>query len=197
MFTGIVSTVGQVTELAQRHEQERRLTVTTPTNYFADAKLGDSIMIDGVCLTITTKTATEATFDVMVPTVMTTKIGQYQSGTRVNLEKSMLATDRFDGHFVLGHVDGTGWVTDKRLIDETVYFTVQPKNQALMKQIVPKGSIAMNGVSLTVIETTATTFTVGLIPHTLTHTMLQDVQVGDDVNLETDILAKYLAKERA
>ena len=133
----------------------------------------------------------------MVPTVMTTKIGQYQSGTRVNLEKAMLATDRFDGHFVLGHVDGTGWVTDKRLIDETVYFTVQPKNQALMKQIVPKGSIAMNGVSLTVIETTATTFTVGLIPHTLTHTMLQDVQVGDDVNLETDILAKYLAKERA
>ena len=155
MFTGIVSTVGQVTELAKRHEQERRLTVTTPTNYFADAKLGDSIMIDGVCLTITTKTATEATFDVMVPTVMTTKIGQYQPGTRVNLEKAMLATDRFDGHFVLGHVDGTGQVTDVHMIDETVYFTVQPQHQALMQQIVPKGSIAMNGVSLTVIETTA------------------------------------------
>lgn len=196
MFTGIVSTVGQVTELAKRHEQERRLTVKTATGYFAAAKLGDSIMIDGVCLTITTKTATEATFDVMVPTVMTTKIGQYQPGTHVNLEKAMLATDRFDGHFVLGHVDGTGQVTDVHMIDETVYFTVQPQHQALMQQIVPKGSIAMNGVSLTVIETTATTFTVGLIPHTLTHTMLQDVQVGDDVNLETDILAKYLAKER-
>ena len=196
MFTGIVSTVGQVTELAKRHEQERRLTVKTATGYFADAKLGDSIMIDGVCLTITTKTATEATFDVMVPTVMTTQIGQYQPGTRVNLEKAMLATDRFDGHFVLGHVDGTGQVTDVHMIDETVYFTVQPQYQALMQQIVPKGSIAMNGVSLTVIETTATTFTVGLLPHTLTQTMLQDVQVGDDVNLETDILAKYLAKER-
>lgn len=104
-----------MTELAKRHEQERRLTVKTATDYL-QMPLGDSIMIDGVCLTITTKTATEATFDVMVPTVMTTKIGQYQPGTRVNLEKAMLATDRFDGHFVLGHVDGNG-TSDRRSHD--------------------------------------------------------------------------------
>lgn len=197
MFTGIVSAVGKVVELANRNERERRLVIQTLSPYFADSKLGDSIMIDGVCLTIISQTTTEATFDVMVPTMMVTKMNQYESGMAVNLEKAMRVSDHFDGHFVLGHVDGIGFVTDIYKVDETVYFTVKPYHKELMMQIIPKGSIAFDGVSLTVIETTLETFTVGLIPYTLSHTMLQNMQLGDVVNLETDILAKYLAKERA
>ena len=195
MFTGIVSEVGQVVALTKRNEKERRLAIKTASAYFADAKLGDSIMVDGVCLTITTYNDHETTFDVMVPTMAVTRMQDYQVGEVVNLEQAIRAGDRFDGHFVLGHVDGTGTITTMSQTDETVYLTITPADQGLMHQIVTKGSIAVNGVSLTVVTASATAFVIALIPHTLTHTMLRTVQTGDVVNLETDVLAKYLTKE--
>ena len=131
----------------------------------------------------------------MVPTMAGTRMQDYQVGEVVNLEQAIRAGDRFDGHFVLGHVDGTGTITTMSQTDETVYLTITPADQGLMHQIVTKGSIAVNGVSLTVVTASATAFVIALIPHTLTHTMLRTVQTGDVVNLETDVLAKYLTKE--
>lgn len=192
MFTGITQTIGRVTSIQQQLSQTLRLQVTAPNHFFETSKIGDSIMIDGVCLTIVTKTADVATFDIMQPTYATTIVQQYQIGQAVNLEKAMLATDRFDGHIVSGHVDGMAQVTQVAQIEDTVLLTFKPEQSTLRQQIVPKGAITVSGVSLTVVTCATDTFTIGLIPHTLTHTTLSDLRVGDEVNLETDILAKYL-----
>lgn len=192
MFTGITQIIGRVTSIQQQSSQTLRLQVAAPNHFFETSKIGDSIMIDGVCLTIVTKTADVATFDIMQPTYATTIVQQYQIGQTVNLEKAMLATDRFDGHIVSGHVDGMAQVTQVAEIDDTVLLTFQPKQPILQRQIVPKGTITVSGVSLTVVTCSTDTFTIGLIPHTLTHTTLSDLRIGDKVNLETDILAKYL-----
>ena len=194
MFTGITQTIGRVTSIQQQSSQTLRLQiqVTVPNHFFETSKIGDSIMIDGVCLTIVTKTADVATFDIMQPTYATTIVQQYQIGQAVNLEKAMLATDRFDGHIVSGHVDGMAQVTQVAQIEDTVLLTFKPEQSTLRQQIVPKGAITVSGVSLTVVTCATDTFTIGLIPHTLTHTTLSDLRVGDKVNLETDILAKYL-----
>lgn len=192
MFTGITQIIGRVTSIQQQSSQTLRLLVTAPNHFFETSKIGDSIMIDGVCLTIVTKTADVATFDIMQPTYITTIVQQYQIGQAVNLEKAMLATDRFDGHIVSGHVDGMAQVTQVAEIDDTVLLTFKPEQSVLRQQIVPKGAITVSGVSLTVVACAADTFTIGLIPHTLTHTTLSDLRVGDKVNLETDILAKYV-----
>lgn len=192
MFTGITQTIGRVTSIQQQSSQALRLQVTVPNHFFETSKIGDSIMIDGVCLTIVTKTADVATFDIMQPTYATTIVQQYQIGQAVNLEKAMLATDRFDGHIVSGHVDGMAQVTQVAQIEDTVLLTFKPEQSTLRQQIVPKGAITVSGVSLTVVTCATDTFTIGLIPHTLTHTTLSDLRVGDKVNLETDILAKYL-----
>jgi len=192
MFTGITQTIGRVTSIQQQSSQTLHLQVTASNHFFETSKIGDSIMIDGVCLTIVTKTADVATFDIMQPTYATTIVQQYQIGQAVNLEKAMLATDRFDGHIVSGHVDGMAQVTQVAEIDDTVLLTFKPEQSTLRQQIVPKGAITVSGVSLTVVTCATDTFTIGLIPHTLTHTTLSDIRVGDKVNLETDILAKYL-----
>ncbi|MEN2370419.1 riboflavin synthase [Leuconostoc lactis] len=192
MFTGITQIIGRVTSIQQQSSQTLRPLVTAANHFFETSKIGDSIMIDGVCLTIVTKTADVATFDIMQPTYITTIVQQYQIGQAVNLEKAMLATDRFDGHIVSGHVDGMAQVTQVAEIDDTVLLTFKPEQPILQRQIVPKGAITVSGVSLTVVTCATDTFTIGLIPHTLTHTTLSGIRVGDKVNLETDILAKYL-----
>ncbi|WP_312398619.1 riboflavin synthase [Leuconostoc lactis] len=192
MFTGITQIIGRVTSIQQQSSQTLRLLVTAPNHFFETSKIGDSIMIDGVCLTIVTKTADVATFDIMQPTYITTIVQQYRTGYTVNLEKAMLATDRFDGHVVSGHVDGMAQVTQVAQIDDTVLLTFKPEQSTLRQQIVPKSAITVSGVSLTVVTCPEDGFTIGLIPHTLTHTTLSDLRVGDKVNLETDILAKYV-----
>lgn len=192
MFTGITQTIGRVTSVTQQSSQALRLLVTAPNHFFETSAIGDSIMIDGVCLTIVMKTADTATFDIMQPTYTTTIVQQYRTGHTVNLEKAMLATDRFDGHIVSGHVDGMAQVTEVTKIDDTVLLTFKPEQSVLRQQIVPKGAITVSGVSLTVVACPADGFTIGLIPHTLTHTTLSDLRIGDKVNLETDILAKYV-----
>lgn len=195
MFTGITQSVGKLETIDRQNEQELRLKITTTNDYFTDCKLGDSIMVDGACLTIVNLSSKTAVFDVMVPTFNSTVIRHYKIGQEINLEKAIRATNKFDGHFVLGHVDGTAQVTNKQLIEKTVFLTFQPNDLKLMNQIVDKGSITISGVSLTIISTTKSTFQVGLIPLTLAETNLVHLKLNSMVNIETDILAKYVKKE--
>lgn len=193
MFTGITQTTGTVEQKEVWSDNKLRLRIKTETPYFDDSKLGDSIMVDGVCLTIVSRNKNWALFDIMLPTCEATIIKNYQLGQAVNLEKAMLVSDRIDGHFVLGHVDNTAKVIDSQLIETTTILTLQPQNNHLMNQIVSKGSIAILGVSLTVVQVTKNTFKIGLIPYTLTHTNLSNLTIGHVVNIETDILAKYIS----
>lgn len=194
MFTGITQNVGSLTVIQQKNNQEMRLKVMTTDAFFKNVKLGDSIMLDGACLTVVNFSDYEAEFDIMIPTFQTTTIRTYHVGQKINLEKAMLASERFDGHFVLGHVDGVARIIEQQQIEDTVFLTISPCNQKLMKQIVTKGSVSISGVSLTVISATENSFQVGLIPLTRLETNLGDSDVGNEVNIETDILAKYLTK---
>lgn len=193
MFTGITQTTGMVEQKEVCSDNKLRVRINTETPYFDDSQLGDSIMVDGVCLTIVSRNKKWALFDIMLPTCETTIIKNYQLGQIVNLEKAMLASDRIDGHIVLRHVDDTAKVIDSEMIETTTILTLSPKNNHLMNQIVSKGSIAILGVSLTVVQATENTFKIGLIPYTMAHTNLSNLKIGQIVNIETDILAKYIA----
>ncbi|WP_308738429.1 riboflavin synthase [Leuconostoc pseudomesenteroides] len=194
MFTGITQAKGKVEQILQKNSHEVELKIATVDAYFNDSKVGDSIMVDGVCLTITKVSSHSALFDIMVPTFNTTTIRYFEVGTIVNLEKAILVTERFDGHFVLGHVDGIAKVVRIEKISETILISFQPIEPTLMKQIISKGSISISGVSLTVIQVKSTEFQVGLIPVTLKNTNLSELTIGKYVNLETDILAKYITQ---
>ncbi|ADG41542.1 MULTISPECIES: riboflavin synthase [Leuconostoc] len=195
MFTGITQNIGQLENMMLINDKNMRLRISTETNYFSDSALGASIMVDGVCLTMIASEQNYADFDIMMPTFETTIVQDYRVGQRVNLEKAILASERFDGHFVLGHVDTTAQVIHRQQVDETVMLTFQVGHNQVMRQIVAKGSITISGVSLTVVKTVNDTFQIGLIPYTLTHTNLDSLEVTDRVNIETDILAKYLNQE--
>ncbi|CAM3162053.1 riboflavin synthase [Leuconostoc rapi] len=195
MFTGITQNIGQLENMMLINDKNMRLRISTETNYFSDSALGASIMVDGVCLTMIASEQNYADFDIMMPTFETTIVQNYRVGQRVNLEKAILASERFDGHFVLGHVDTTAQVINRWQIDETVMLTFKVGHNQSMRQIVAKGSITISGVSLTVVKTLNDTFQIGLIPYTLTHTNLDSLEVNDRVNIETDILAKYLNQE--
>lgn len=195
MFTGITQNIGKLNDMRWKNEQELQLYISTSNPFFKDVHLGDSIMLDGTCLTVVDFSAHDAEFEIMVPTFHTTMVRTYQLGQHINLEKAMPASDRFDGHFVLGHVDGIGKVVKREQSESTILLTFQPDDQNLMTQIVKKGSVAISGVSLTVVTTSKNTFQVGLIPSTMQHTNLGNLTVGNQVNIETDILAKYLVKD--
>ncbi|MBS9338144.1 riboflavin synthase [Fructobacillus sp. M2-14] len=195
MFTGITEEVGRVQEIIKKNEKEWHLTVKTPSPFFAGLPLGASVMNDGVCLSIVESTDDCASFDVMVPTYETTIVSDYEVGTSINLERSLPVNGRLDGHFVLGHVDGTAQLVAKKQDGETVFLQFHVADENLVPEVVAKGSVAVSGVSLTVIGTDGSDFTVGLIPTTLEKTNLSGLEVGNFVNLETDILAKYLQKK--
>lgn len=191
MFTGIVTNVGRITRLV-RKQHEMQMEITTKTDYFADLTIGQSVMTNGVCLTITAKTATSMQADVMMPTFDTTNFKYLKINDQVQLEKALLANGRFDGHVVMGHVDGVGKITKKQLVSQTLWLEIYAPDQ--ISQIVTKGSIAIDGMSLTVVKVNGPRFTVALIPHTQDVTLLASKPIGAVVNLETDILAKYLLR---
>lgn len=191
MFTGIVETTGKVTGLV-RHQHEMQIKITTMEAYFNDLTVGQSVMVNGVCLTITAMTPQTMTADIMMPTFDTTTFKQIKINDAVHLEKAMLANSRFDGHIVMGHVDGTGKIMKRQLMATTLWLEIYAPQQ--VKQIVTKGSITIDGMSLTVVKVTGNNFTVALIPHTQKVTLLAHKAIGQDVNLETDILAKYMLK---
>ena len=159
----------------------------------SDLKIGDSVAVNGVCLTATTVDAGGFTADVMHETLNRSSLGALVPGSPVNLERAMAANGRFGGHMVAGHIDGTGTITARRQDDNAVWYTVSAA-PSLLRYIVEKGSITIDGISLTVASVTETGFSVSAIPHTAAVTTLGEKRVGDTVNLETDIIGKYVEK---
>ena len=185
MFTGIVEEVGVVAKISDNGMTVRATQVTE------DLKLGDSIAVNGACLTAVSFDRTEFSVDLSPETMRRTSLGQLSVGGPVNLERALLASDRMGGHIVQGHVDGTGRImSTKRDGDSTIFSIRVPKR--LHRYIVEKGFVAVDGISLTVVKIGASSFTLAVIPYTLKNTNLAALSVGDRVNLEADILAKYV-----
>ncbi len=191
MFTGIVEELGEVTAVEQLEEASRfRLRGPLVTE---GAKHGDSIAVNGVCLTVVETADGEFTADVMQETLNRSSLGALTKGSRVNLERPMALGGRLGGHLVQGHVDGTGEIISRTPSEHWEIVKVAlPKN--LSRYVVEKGSITVDGVSLTVVEAAADWFTISLIPTTLALTTLGIKQSGDPVNLEVDVLAKYVER---
>ena len=187
MFTGIIEELGTVRHVAPGNLELAARTVLEST------RLGDSIAVNGVCLTVTALSPGGFTADVMPETLRRSGLGQLRPGSKVNLERAMAADGRFGGHIVTGHIDGTGTVSSLRREGNAVWVTIAAPPE-LLAGIVEKGSIAIDGISLTVAEVTDRDFAVSIIPHTGAQTTLLDRKAGDTVNLETDILGKYVAK---
>jgi riboflavin synthase len=185
MFTGIVEELGVVGKISNNAMTVQASKVTE------DLKLGDSIAVNGTCLTAVNFSRTKFSVDLSPETMRRTSLGQLSEGSPVNLERALLASDRMGGHIVQGHVDGTGRVMSRRVDGDSILFRIRvPKR--LNPYIVEKGFVAVDGISLTVVKRGASSFTLAVIPYTLKNTNLASVSVGDRVNLEADILAKYV-----
>jgi riboflavin synthase len=163
----------------------------TASKVLEDVKLGDSIAVNGACLTAVNFTKTEFSVDLSPETMRRTSLGQLSEGSPVNLERALLVSDRMGGHIVQGHVDGTGRIMSTKTEGDSIIFRVRvPKR--LNRYIVEKGFVAVDGISLTVVKKGASSFTLAVIPYSLKNTNLVSLSVGDRVNLEADILAKYV-----
>ncbi len=191
MFTGIVEEVGTVKQIIKG--KHSAVLVICAKKVTEDAKTGDSIAVNGICLTVTELFADGFAADVMHETLNRSSLAGLTSGRHVNLERAMPANGRFGGHIVTGHVDGVGTVSRIRRDDTAVWYTVQAEPE-LLRYIVKKGSVTVDGISLTVAALTQTDFSISAIPHTVSETVLKERREGDSVNLETDIIAKYLEK---
>ena len=192
MFTGIVEALGAVAKLEERPPGVRL--VVRDEMIAGDVKIGDSVAVNGCCLTVVAIDGDSFSFDAGEETLSRTNLGQLSAGGRVNLERSVKVGDRMGGHFMSGHIDAQGSL-DERVDDEdwSTFWFRMPK--PLGKQMVSKGSIAVDGVSLTLVDVESERFSVALIPHTLQVTTLGSLKSGDAVNLETDMLAKLVEKQ--
>lgn len=193
MFTGIVETTGSVAALV-RKQNLFVLTIKKPAE-FNDVKIGDSIAVDGVCLTVTAIKNGVLYFDLMKETLEATALKALRAGSSVNLERAMKAEARVGGHFVTGHVDAAGKIDKVRTLPNYVEYRIALRKE-LMRYVVPKGSVTLDGISLTVGEVKKKWFAVYFIPHTLSVTTIGKKKAGDEVNVETDLLAKYILKSR-
>jgi riboflavin synthase len=191
MFTGIVEELGTVVALEDQGDAVR-LTVNGPL-VTVDARAGDSISVNGCCLTVVTTSDGDFTADVMHETLSKTSLGAFEAGTKVNLERAVTPTTRLGGHIVQGHVDGTGTVVSRTPSEHWEVVEISLPGD-FERYLVDKGSITVDGISLTVVEVRDASFTVSLIPETLARTTLGFKQPGDVVNLEVDVIAKYVEK---
>lgn len=189
MFTGIVEEIGRIVRI-KKGVKSSSLTIAGRV-IFEDLKIGDSVAVNGVCLTATGFSNGQFTADVMSETLNRSSLGMLRPGSAVNLERAMAADGRFGGHIVSGHIDGTGTVTAIEKDDNAIWYTVAAEKK-LMHYIVEKGSIAIDGISLTVASITEESFQVSIIPHTAKETILSMKKTGDVVNLENDIVGKYI-----
>ena len=192
MFTGIIEAVGKVKSVSQAGG-DVRLTIDASGLDMGDVKLGDSIATSGVCLTVVDFGSQWYAADVSLETISRTSLNSWKTGTRVNLEKALLPTTRLGGHLVSGHVDGLGTVTLARKDARSLYFEVKAPD-ALAKYMAEKGSITVDGISLTINHLNGALMSLNLVPHTATQTTINDWQVGSSVNLEIDVLARYLER---
>jgi riboflavin synthase len=191
MFTGIIKGIGTITSVSKSKSGAEIIIRVRLGKSGRGLKKGDSVCINGACLTATKLSRGEAEFELVSETIRRTNLGQTKSGDMVNIERSLRVGDRLEGHFVLGHVDGTGVIEDiQKVSSETTIWIELDKR--LTKSLVPKGSIAVDGVSLTLVVVEGNHVSVSLIPHTLKVTTLGMKHRGDRVNIEIDILGKYV-----
>ncbi|HPF20754.1 MAG TPA: riboflavin synthase [Syntrophomonas sp.] len=191
MFTGIIEEKGTINRI-DKGIQSSRIEIKART-VLEGTKIGDSIAINGVCLTVTSLGDHHFTADIMAETLAKTNLGQMNSGQPVNLERALRLSDRLGGHLVQGHVDGQGIIAEQKKMDIATILRIKAE-QDLLAYIVKKGSIAIDGISLTVADLLADSFTVSLIPHTFANTTLGYKKPGDSVNLETDIIGRYVER---
>lgn len=191
MFTGIIEEIGTVVSISQG-AQAAKLSLQGSL-IFEDMHIGDSIAVNGVCLTVTEKTSNTFIVDVMPETLRRSSLGKLVKGSKVNMERAMAANGRFGGHIVSGHIDGTGEIESFVREENAVWVTIKAPAK-LLKYIIEKGSITIDGISLTVAYVDDRCFKVSLIPHTAANTTLLTKKAGDIVNLENDIVGKYIDK---
>ena len=191
MFTGIVEEKGKIRSI--RRGAASSILQIEGDMIFSDLKIGDSVAVNGVCLTATTIQGKTFEADVMHETLDRSGLGELSAGSSVNLERAMAAEGRFGGHIVSGHIDGQGRITNIRKDDNAIWYYIEAPKE-IMRYIVEKGSIAIDGISLTVAKVTAGEFAVSIIPHTASATTLSERKMGDKVNLENDIIGKYVEK---
>ena len=194
MFTGIISGTGKVEKIVKNTKNRSAIKMTVNLGKCAKGlKIGQSVALNGVCLTVTKLSKNLGRFEMIDETTKKTDLGNLKIGSIVNVERSLKAGERLEGHFVLGHVDDVGTITkiQKKPKEVKVWFNVPKK---LAKYIVKKGSIAIDGISLTVVEAKNNNVSVCFIPHTIQVTNFRTKKVGDKVNIETDILGKYILK---
>ena len=191
MFTGIVEEMGVIRGI--RKNRESAVVSVKAAKVLEDLKIGDSVAVNGVCLTVVEFFLGGFGADVMHETLDRSTLGSLKPGSRVNLERAMAADGRFGGHIVAGHVDGRGTVRKIERDDNALWYTIG-SGREILRYVVEKGSIAIDGISLTVAKVSEESFQVSVIPHTARKTVLQDRKPGDQVNLETDVIGKYVER---
>lgn len=191
MFTGIVEEVGSI-EAVTRGKNAMQLSIRC-TTILTDVHIGDSISVNGVCLTVAQFSNQQFLADVMPETYKATNLHTLRPGSPVNLERAMAANGRFGGHFVSGHVDGTGEIMTVKRMENAIYIDIKME-PAFLKYLMPKGSVTVDGTSLTVFDVTDQGFTISLIPVTQADSIIGQKRVGEHVNIECDMLAKYMER---
>jgi riboflavin synthase len=191
MFTGIIEEIGNLTQI-KRQSQTLQLVIKAKTA-LQDIKLGDSIAVNGVCLTVTSFNKTEFTADVMPVTFNTTTLSSLSSGAEINLERAMAANGRFGGHIVSGHIDGIGVISSRISVENAILYSITLHSN-LAQLCIAKGSIAIDGTSLTIVDCGKNWVQVSLIPHTQKESIWSNKKVGEKVNIECDILSKQINK---
>lgn len=191
MFTGIIEEIGTIVSV-KHTSREAKISISAK-KIFSDLKLGDSIAVNGVCLTASDVSRERFTADVMNETFSRSSLSELTAGSHVNLERAMAANGRFGGHIVAGHVDGTGTIIDIKKDDNAIWYTIKADNN-ILKYIIEKGSVAIDGISLTIAKITSDSFSISIIPHTIQETILSEKSVGDIVNIENDLIGKYVER---
>ncbi len=191
MFTGIIEDKG-VVEMVKPGEKSATLTIRSE-EIVADLKVGDSVAVNGVCLTVTTFDKSRFTVDAVPETMSRSNLGMLKAGSRVNLERALQVGGRMGGHMVSGHVDAKGEIRKIENDENAVWFTIGIDTEQI-RYLIPKGSVAVNGISLTVVDVKEDSFTISVIPHSLSETTLNEMKIGDKVNIEVDMTAKYIER---
>jgi len=192
MFTGIIQAIGNISRIVSK-SSDSRIIFNVEKNILNDMKIGDSISVNGVCLSVVEKTESTLSVDISNETMKLTTFSILKVNNSVNLEKAMVLSDRINGHFVSGHIDGTGTVKEKKKDGRSIAFLIEFPS-ALKKFITKKGSITIDGVSLTTNMVKDNSCSVNIIPHTLSETIMSEYKEGTKVNIEVDLIARYLDK---
>ncbi|QWI18420.1 riboflavin synthase subunit alpha [Bacillus wiedmannii] len=191
MFTGIVEELGTIANMQQSGEA-MKLTIHA-NKILSDVHLGDSIAVNGICLTVTSFTTTSFTVDAMPETMQSTSLRMLKPHSKVNLERAMAANGRFGGHFVSGHIDGIGTILNKKQHYNAVYYKIAIADE-LLRYCLHKGSVAVDGTSLTIFDIDKSSITISLIPHTVSESVIGAKNAGDIVNIECDMIGKYIER---